>query len=38
VKGYHPVFWLEALAIFAFGTSWSTKGEAILRDEIQGPE
>lgn len=27
-----PVFWLEAFAIFAFGTSWFTKGEAILRD------
>ena len=30
---YHPVFWLEALAIFAFGVSWFTKGEAILKDE-----
>lgn len=27
-----PVFWLEALAIFAFGISWFTKGEGILRD------
>jgi hypothetical protein len=29
-----PVYWLEALAILAFGISWFTKGEAILRDEI----
>lgn len=27
-----PVFWLEALAIVAFGVSWLTKGEAILKD------
>jgi hypothetical protein len=29
-----PVFWLESLAIFAFGVSWFTKGQAILKDEI----
>jgi len=28
-----PVFWLEALAIIAFGVSWFVKGEAILKDE-----
>jgi hypothetical protein len=28
-----PVFWLEALAIVAFGVSWLTKGEAILGDK-----
>lgn len=28
-----PIFWLEALAIFAFGVSWFVKGEAILKDE-----
>jgi len=27
-----PVFWLESIAIFAFGTSWFVKGEGILRD------
>lgn len=27
-----PIFWLEALAIFAFGVSWFTKGEGMLRD------
>jgi hypothetical protein len=30
---YRPVYWLEALAIFTFGISWFTKGEAILKDE-----
>ena len=28
-----PVFWLEAIAIVAFGVSWFTKGEAILKDQ-----
>jgi hypothetical protein len=28
-----PVFWLESTAIIAFGVSWLTKGEAILKDE-----
>jgi hypothetical protein len=28
----NPVFWLEALAIWAFGVSWFVKGEAILGD------
>ena len=28
-----PVFWLEAVAVIAFGVSWLTKGEAILKDE-----
>lgn len=33
VKSLHPVFWLESIAIVAFGVSWSVKGEAILTDE-----
>lgn len=33
VKRLHPDFWLESLAILAFGVSWMTKGEAILKDE-----
>jgi hypothetical protein len=33
VKRLAPVFWLEAAAIVAFGVSWLTKGEAILKDE-----
>ena len=28
-----PVFWLEAIAVVAFGISWLTKGEALLADE-----
>jgi hypothetical protein len=28
-----PVFWLESLAVVAFGVSWLTKGEAILKDQ-----
>jgi len=32
LESYNPVFWLEALAILAFGLSWFTKGEAILWD------
>jgi len=35
---YNPVYWLEALAIFAFGISWFTKGEAILKDKVKLPE
>lgn len=34
LKGLDLVFWLEAFAIVAFGISWLTKGEAILKDEI----
>ena len=33
VKRLDPVFWFEAAAIVAFGMSWLTKGEAILKDE-----
>jgi hypothetical protein len=32
VKQYYPVFWLEWLAIFAFGVSWLMKGEWLLAD------
>jgi hypothetical protein len=30
---FNPVFWLESLAVVAFGVSWLTKGEAMLKDE-----
>ncbi len=30
---YHPIYWLEAFAIFTFGVSWFTKGQGILKDE-----
>lgn len=34
VEQYNLVFWLETIAIVAFGISWLTKGKAILRDEV----
>jgi hypothetical protein len=33
LKPYHPIYWLESIAIFVFGISWLTKGQAILWDE-----
>ena len=30
-----PLFWLESIAIVAFGFSWLCKGEAILKDEVK---
>jgi hypothetical protein len=32
-KDYKPIFWLEALALEAFGFSWLTKGEGLLPDK-----
>ena len=32
LQDYKPMFWLESLALFAFGFSWLTKGEVILSD------
>lgn len=32
VKRLDPVFRLESLAVVAFGVSWLTKGESILKD------
>jgi hypothetical protein len=33
VERLTPVFWLESAAVVAFGVSWLTKGETILKDE-----
>ena len=33
LDAFSPIYWLEAIAIVAFGISWLTKGEAILKDE-----
>jgi hypothetical protein len=33
LKDYQPVFVLETVALWAFGFSWLTKGEAILKDK-----
>ena len=30
----NPVYWLETFTVLAFGASWFTKGEAILKDEV----
>jgi hypothetical protein len=35
VRDHRVVFWLETIAITAFGVSWLVKGEAILADEQQ---
>lgn len=32
VDEYNPIFWLETVAVMAFGLSWFVKGEAILKD------
>ncbi len=29
---FTPIFWLESIALWAFGISWLTKGEMILKD------
>ncbi len=33
IASLQPRFWLESIAMLAFGVSWWVKGEAILRDE-----
>ena len=33
LAAYSPIYWLESIAIIAFGVSWLVKGEAILKDE-----
>ncbi len=33
LKEYKPVFWLESIAVIAFGISWLTKGEGLLADK-----
>ncbi len=32
VSGLDPVFWLESLALWAFGVSWFVKGETLWKD------
>ncbi len=31
---YHPEFWLESIAVVAFGVCWLVKGQAILQDSV----
>ena len=33
LNSLNPVFWLESIAIVAFGVSWLVKGQVILRDK-----
>jgi hypothetical protein len=33
----HPVFWLETIAVVAFGVSWLIKGETLWRDPKSDP-
>lgn len=37
IDALRPVFWLEALALWAFGFSWGVKGEVVLRDRAPLP-
>jgi len=33
LKEYRPVFWLESIALWAFGWSWLVKGETLWKDD-----
>ncbi|MDG1572183.1 hypothetical protein OZ410_07630 [Robiginitalea sp. M366] len=37
LAAYDPVFWLESLALWAFGISWLIKGEIFMKDLPQPP-
>jgi hypothetical protein len=37
VTAVKPVFWLESLALWAFGISWFVKGETLFRDPERPP-
>jgi hypothetical protein len=34
LSALQPVFWLESLALWSFGTSWFVKGETLFRDRL----
>jgi hypothetical protein len=34
LQRFDPIFWLETLALWAFGISWLTKGKTILTDPV----
>ncbi len=33
IQRFRPLFWLEAVAVVAFGVAWLVKGQAILKDQ-----
>src|SRR5215471_3051737 len=33
IQRFRPLFWLEAVAVVAFGIAWLVKGEAVLKDQ-----
>lgn len=37
IETYKPIFWLEAIAIVAFGIAWLIKGESLFQDEATSP-
>jgi hypothetical protein len=37
LSALRPVFWLESLALWAFGVSWFIKGETLFKDAKAPP-
>ncbi|HUG82084.1 MAG TPA: hypothetical protein VML01_10500 [Bryobacterales bacterium] len=35
VQAWHPNFWLESIAVIAFGIAWAVKGQALLADPAE---
>jgi hypothetical protein len=35
VQAWHPNFWLESIAVIAFGIAWAVKGQALLADSAE---
>jgi hypothetical protein len=33
IQRFHPLFWLEAVSVIAFGIAWLVKGQAVLKDK-----
>ena len=38
ISALHPVYWLETVAVVAFGAAWIVKGELLLKDEGTGQD
>ena len=38
IQRFHPLLWLEAVAVVAFGIAWLVKGQAVLKDPPPGGE